>query len=186
MPGFELHRENIFCRWMLTIVFEQSYLEQSIRILDSNPKIGIVYGDAEYFGLKQGRWDVGPFDKYRLLNWNYIDACAVFRKQVWEQNSGYDPDMPVMGLEDWDFWLGALERGWGFAYVPEILFDYRVVKNSMLTRTHEKANTVADYIVRKHAGLYREAYVQMFRAAQSVKETGKQLARILVARVSRR
>ena len=34
---------------------------------------------------------------------------------------GYDGSMPVQGLEDWDFWLGALEHGWQFAYVPEIL-----------------------------------------------------------------
>ena len=111
----------------------ESYLEHGIRILDSNPQIGVVYGDAEFFGTRTGRWTVGPFQKERLLTWNYIDACAVLRRCVWEQNQGYDGTMPIQGLEDWDFWLGALEHGWEFAYVPEILFDYRIVKESMIT-----------------------------------------------------
>ncbi len=60
-------------------------VERGVRILQNHKNVGVVYGDAQYFGIKQGRWSVGPFDKYRLLAWNYIDACAVFRKKIWEQ-----------------------------------------------------------------------------------------------------
>jgi hypothetical protein len=49
-------------------------------------------------------------------------------------NSGDDGTMPVQGYEDWDFWLGALEHGCDFAYVPEIFFDYRQAHTSMITR----------------------------------------------------
>jgi hypothetical protein len=43
-----------------------------------------------------------------------------FDGRFWEQSEGYDGTMPVQGFEDWDFWLGALERSWEFVYLPEI------------------------------------------------------------------
>jgi hypothetical protein len=36
------------------------YFEHGIRILDSNSQIGVVYGDAEYIGMRTGRWHVRP------------------------------------------------------------------------------------------------------------------------------
>jgi hypothetical protein len=41
--------------------------------------------------------------------------------------------MPVQGLEDWDFWLGAYELGWRFEYVPEVFFEYRQAEQSIRT-----------------------------------------------------
>jgi glycosyltransferase involved in cell wall biosynthesis len=164
-------------------------IEHAVRILRDDSRIGVVYGDAQYFGAKEGRWTVGPFERARLLNWNYIDACAVFRKKVWEQNCGYDQNMPVMGMEDWDFWLGAVEHGWEFAYVPQILFDYRVSQGSVITRVYGKENAIGDYVASKHAYLYRDTYVRLWtdyrRVTQSIKGSGRQFVRALLARVFR-
>jgi glycosyltransferase involved in cell wall biosynthesis len=165
------------------------YIEHGIKTLDSNPHVGIVYGDGEYFGIRTGRWDVGPFNRHRLLQWNYIDSCAVYRRSVWEQNNGYDGTMPVQGLEDWDFWLGALERGWQFAYVPEVLFDYRIAKESMITRTHGFEKQVEEFIARKHGHLYRQAWLlsegdrlQLANQQESLKWTFRNLRRLLKSR----
>ena len=98
---------------------------------------------------------MGPFDRRRLLERNYIDACAAFRREVWEQNGGYDPDMPVW--TDWDFWLGACRRGWVFEYVPEITFEYRVRNDSMSRSIHGQESALVAYVVKKHASLYGEA-----------------------------
>jgi glycosyltransferase involved in cell wall biosynthesis len=165
------------------------YVEHGIKILDGNPQVGIVYGDAEYIGLRTGPWHVGPFKRNQLLQWNYIDACAVYRRSIWEQNSGYDGAMPVQGLEDWDFWLGALEHGWQFAYVPEILFDYRIVKDSMITRTHGFEKQVEEFIALKHGRLYRDAWllsederVQLTNRQESLKWTFRNLHRLFKSR----
>ena len=167
-----------------------SYLKHSIRILDSNPQIGVVYGDAEFFGTRTGRWTVGRFQKERLLTWNYIDACAVLRRCVWEENEGYDCTMPIQGLEDWDFWLGALEHGWEFAYVPEILFDYRVVKESMITRTFGFEAQVEEFIAAKHWPLYRPVWIKqmndyrvLVKEHNSLKATFRNLTRLLKSRL---
>jgi glycosyltransferase involved in cell wall biosynthesis len=134
------------------------YIDYGIAILSARPEVGVVYGDAEYFGAKSGRWKMGKFEVERLLEWNYIDACAVVRREVWEQNGGYDGAMPKMGLEDWDMWLGAVSRGWKFAYVPEILFDYRVTPGSMISRANPDSYQTERYVAAKYGYLFRKAW----------------------------
>ncbi len=148
-----------------------AYIEQGIQTLNANPKVGVVYGDAEYIGMRTGRWNVGPFNRDLLLRWNFIDACAVCRRSIWEQNRGYDGTMPVQGLEDWDFWLGAVEHGWEFAYVPEILFEYRVCENSMITHTFGFEPEIAKFVAAKHGPLYREAWLQLGKEYKSLQST---------------
>ena len=107
------------------------YIYESIKILDSHPEIAVVYGDAQFFGDQEKRHVVGEFNLQNMMVENQIDACAVYRKSVWEAVGGYDEKM-IMGLEDWDLWMNMSFKNYKFHYVPEILFDYRVLGNSML------------------------------------------------------
>jgi glycosyltransferase involved in cell wall biosynthesis len=163
-----------------------SYIEHGIRILDANRQVGIVYGDAEYIGNRSGRWTVGPFDRDRLLGWNYIDACGMYRRSVWEANGGYDGTMPVQGYEDWDFWLGALEHGWQFAYVPEVLFEYRVAEVSMITKTYGLESKVEEFVARKHGLLYRQAWVSLVNEQRSVKRSFVHVQELLKSRLKQK
>jgi glycosyltransferase involved in cell wall biosynthesis len=108
------------------------YIYESIKILDAHPEIAMVYGDAQFFGDKSKRHIVGEFNLQNMMVENQIDACAVYRKSVWEAVGGYDEKMPIMGYEDWDMWMNMTFKNYKFHYVPEILFDYRVLGNSML------------------------------------------------------
>ena len=169
------------------------YIEHGIRILDADPRIGVVYGDAEYIGMRTGRWHVGSFERDRLLRWNYIDACAIYRRSIWEQNRGYDGTMPVQGLEDWDFWLGALEHGWQFAYVPEVFFDYRQAEGSMITKTYAFEDQIREFVGRKHGLLYQQAFQSLVSEHQSlvcihesVKWTLGNLGRLLKSRLKQK
>jgi len=158
------------------------WMGSAIRILDSNPQVGVVYGDAECFGTRNGRWRVGPFDMVRLLDTNYIHASALFRRSVWEQNRGYDGTMPVQGLEDWDFWLGALEHGWQFAYIPEVFFDYRQAEQSMITRAKGFESQVEAFVAMKHGLLYQRSWRRLEQEHISVKGTSRNLIRLLKSR----
>ena len=162
------------------------YIEHGIQILDANPHIGVVYGDAEYIGMRAGRWHVGSFDRDRLLQWNYIDACAVYRRCIWEQNRGYDGTMPIQGLEDWDFWLSAFAHGWKFAYVPEVLFEYRVTGTSMIARARGSEPSIAEFIAMKHGLLYRDAWQELVIGNKSVKATVRNLYGLLKCRLKLR
>ena len=127
------------------------YIYASIKILDEQPDSAMVYGDSEYFGEKTGRRKTGEFNLQKIMIGNYIDACAVYRKSVWEALGGYDEKMPVMGMEDWDFWLNMSLNNYQFHYIPKVLFDYRVLKNSMLDSINSsKAVELGAYMQKKY------------------------------------
>jgi glycosyltransferase involved in cell wall biosynthesis len=118
------------------------YIYQSIKILDEQPDITMVYGDSEYFGEKTGINNVGEFNLQKIMLENYIDACAVYRKTVWKALGGYDENMPVMGIEDWDLWLNMAFKNYSFYYINEVMFGYRVLGNSMLRSIDDNKRTL--------------------------------------------
>ncbi len=113
-------------------IVEKPYLNEAIEILETQLNVDIVYGNALYFGEKSGGWIVGHYDFESLKRRNYIDACAVYRKSIWENTGGYDEKMPKMGLEDWDFWINCSLHQYHFFYLDKFCFSYRVLKNSMI------------------------------------------------------
>jgi glycosyltransferase involved in cell wall biosynthesis len=136
------------------------YIYESIKILDAHPDIAVVYGDAEFFGEKKGNNIVGEFNLQRLMLGNYIDACAVFRKSVWEEIGGYDEKMPAMGKEDWDMWLSIAFAGHHFYYLNKIVFDYRVLNNSMLRSIDNyKMGAIAEYLAAKHKKFINYSFI---------------------------
>jgi glycosyltransferase involved in cell wall biosynthesis len=157
------------------------WIDRAIEILDSNPKVGVVYGDAAFFGIKTGRWCPAPFDPEQLLERNMLTASGLYRRLVWDQNGGYDERM-LLGFEDWDFWVGAAERGWEFAYLPEVFFEYRKAAESMLTRAVIRQAEVEDFIAKKHGPLYRRAWLRHAKERVSIKRTSRRLAVLLLAR----
>ena len=161
------------------------WIDSALEILESEPEVGVVYGHAECFGTRQGRWETGPFDASRLLGANYIPAIALFRRPIWEQNGGYDRTMPVQGFEDWDFWLGALEHGWQFLYIPEVFFEYRQTTESMTARMRGFEDQIGEFIGRKHGLLYRREWVRLALERQSITKTSRRLRTILKAKMRR-
>jgi len=143
-----------------------AYIEKGIAVLDKHHDVAVVYGDALYFGEKKGKWKSMPFNLRRLLQYNYIDACAVARKKAWEQVNGYDNS--ISPIADWDFNLSVAEAGWSFFYIPEVLFDYRYLNNSMI-RTFTNRQFCEDYIGRKHGALYRKYFKEQIRLKGKLK-----------------
>ena len=65
------------------------YIEKSIKLLDTN-QCDIVYAKPLFIGdnIKERKFTTHKFEGNRLLVYNYIDACAVYRKSVWEAIGG--------------------------------------------------------------------------------------------------
>lgn len=126
-----------------------NYISGSIKTFDEHPEIDIVYGDKQHFDEDDKLVLVPEFDFPLLCEKNYIDACACFRKRIWEKLKGYDENMPVMGYEDWDFWLRASLAGAKFYKLDEVVFDYRVRGNSMISDTNKKYEQITEYIFNK-------------------------------------
>ena len=156
---------------------------RAIHVLDTQPTVGVVYGDAALFGVRSGCWAAGSFSPARLMKKNFISCSALFRRTVWEQVGGYDGTMPVQGLEDWDFWIGAYEHGWRFAYLPEPLFDYRQHHASMLTNARRFEQEINEFVASKHGILYRREWMQLASERESGRATFRNLRRIVKERI---
>jgi glycosyltransferase involved in cell wall biosynthesis len=125
------------------------YLNEGVSLLRRNPSVGVIYSDAEYFGERTGRSEIPEFDLLSLIRENFIDACALFRKKLWEEVGGYDERMPWMGWEDWDFWLRAAYYNASFVHLPKVGFDYRVRNDSVRVKVHEHASDLVHYMFGK-------------------------------------
>lgn len=100
-------------------------ITQSLKILEEDPKTGVVYSAKKTFGAEEREIRPGPFELERMLNFNYIDTCAVVRKKAFEESDGF-VDLPDFPFEDWALWLNLYQKGWRFHYIDKILFHYRL------------------------------------------------------------
>jgi glycosyltransferase involved in cell wall biosynthesis len=123
-----------------------NFIQDAIRVLDSSPEVGVVYGDRYEFGLRSGEVHIPAFDLAVILTANYIDACAVFRRKLWEDCGGYDSRMSP--TEDWELWVHAAQCGWRFHHVSYLAFDYRVRPNSLITTC--RLEDLREEILAKH------------------------------------
>jgi glycosyltransferase involved in cell wall biosynthesis len=96
-------------------------------------------------GPDVARVKVGPFDIDRLRVGNYIDFCALIRKEF------VDLDPALEGLQDWDLWLKIAAQNRTGRYVPSTAFHYRVHDNNQ-TRKRISApdDRSFDRIVHRH------------------------------------
>jgi len=126
-----------------------AYLNEGVFLLKNNSCLGVVYADAEYFGERTDRSRVPEFNLLSMIRENFIDACALFRKKLWEDVGGYDEQMPWTGWEDWDFWLRVAYRQGTFVHLAKAGFDHRVRGDSLRLQTQEHRSDVINYVFGK-------------------------------------
>lgn len=132
------------------------YFFDGVKILDENPQIDIVHGDAIIIGEQSGTWENHPMQLDEMLFENYIDTCALVRKSIWEKVGGYDYKTPVNTRQDWIFWLDCIEKGAGFHYLKDFCFEYRFLSTSEVRkhfRQLKKRLLITEYIYRKQEKL---------------------------------
>lgn len=135
------------------------YLEESVKILEANKNIGIVYCEAEFFGAKTGRLNLPVFSIENILLRNIIFNCALFRREDYFRTKGFNPNM-IYGWEDWDFWLSLIENGAGVYKLPDVHFYYRLTdsnsRNNDVEKNMEKRNCLLKTIYLNHIDLYQK------------------------------
>jgi glycosyltransferase involved in cell wall biosynthesis len=133
--------------------------EKAYTIFCRNPNAGIVYSDAELFGAKSGKFQIGKYSPEAMLFENRITSLAFFRKEDWQSVRGYSEKF-IYGLEDWDFWLSIIELGRDVVRIPENLVYYRTYKNLADSRSGriktERHNTMEAKVAifHRHKNLY--------------------------------
>lgn len=132
-----------------------AYLEKTVPVLDRAPEIGVVHTWVGLVGAHHGTWRTGPFALPDLLSRCTLHVTSLYRRELWQQAGGYDARF-VESAEDWDLWLGALERGWQGRCVPEVLCYYRRSPRSRerLARAPGVWGRLVGDLVTKHRALY--------------------------------
>lgn len=133
----------------------REYLGKAVEILDGNRGIGIVTCLIEFFGAMNFQPVLPPFTAEAVLVRNDLPCSSFFRREDWERAGGFNPNMKA-GWEDWDFWLTLLEFDLEVQRIPEVLFYYRIRKDSMLR------SMVKEHRVQMYLQLYQnhQAYYQ--------------------------
>lgn len=71
----------------------------------------LAYGAVERFGSEQSFTPARPFDPDELGVENFVHIATLFRRPVFDVTGGFRSDLDHLSLEDWEFWVNAVEHG---------------------------------------------------------------------------
>ena len=135
----------------------------SMKIFEGNSKIGIVYGNFEFFGEVSVIKNQPLFCMSEQLMYNQVAVSCLIRKKVFDEIGLYDENLSVLGLEDWEFWIRVGSSSWEFEKINELHF---LIRYSNSSRTFQVANgnlnLIKEYVVKKHHHTYLKWYTTLF------------------------
>lgn len=141
--------------------FHPNFFEKAIAVLQAHENIAVVTSYIQMFGeFKKVSKPRGGNENNFLFS-NQCPACAMVRKNCWDEVGGYDENMRY-GYEDWEFYIRITQKGWTVHVIPEKLLFYRQTKKSTHsndTLTHRQE--LIDYIVNKHSEWYLQKLKQL-------------------------
>ena len=153
-------------------LIEKNTIIDAVSILEKKPEIAVVFGDCQLFGEKNELRKQGPLHIQTEIKNNIIALCSVIRTEAHTEAGGFDVFLSKKGLEDWDFWLMLIEKGWKFHYTNKTTFKIRVLTSS---RTFQVANKnlkeIKSYIYKKHADLLAKEFEYLYHENKNVKNT---------------
>lgn len=146
--------------WDSDDFFENSFCEKAVSKFLNDNKIKIVTCKAIRFN-KEGDIDTFvPIGGY-LDNFLFANAAlgsSMFKRKDWFKCRGYEEELPVLGFEDWEFYISILKNG-GYAYViDEPLFHYQLRPGSTTQKIRNSKIDKFKYIILKHKELYQQNF----------------------------
>lgn len=144
-------------RFILTLdaddILLPEMLERTVGLLEREPGVAIAYTDEHHFGAVDRIVPTSDWDTDLQRRRNLFSATALYRREVWTAVGGYDTAMR-RGYEDWDFWIGAAERGFVGRRIREPLYGYRVKPSSMVIGAKALNVELRRQIARNHPLVY--------------------------------
>ena len=113
-----------FCFLDSDDVIKPRYLSACAEVL-KDPKIKLVYTKAEFFGAREGNWNLPPYEglKSILLGNRIPNAVALQRSKDFFEVGGFDESLRTH--EDWDYWIRLLQNEGDVVCIQDVLFMYR-------------------------------------------------------------
>ena len=165
--------------------FEPSFSSKALKILSNSEYTKIVTCHARRFIDGTEEYDIHMPHGGEVKDILFINGAlgsVMFRKKDWELVRGYDENMKS-GFEDWEFYIRLLKNGGEIHVIPEVLFNYRMKKESTSTRANKIKHELFYFIYEKHKELYlkhSDALIKylLSRIEREEKEKLKNLNRI--------
>lgn len=131
------------------------YIKKAVEILEQDQKVKMVNGLGEFFGDRQGSWNLRPFSRHLLARKNMLFISGIFRKSDFDKTDGFCQE--IKGPEDWDFWISLLKRDGEVVRISQVCLYYRVHPGSKrLANKNRKKEAIAILNKRHKAFFYRE------------------------------
>ena len=143
-----------------------SFMPIGLLAMEEDKEVAVIYGDGAFFGDQTGIRKQAPFNLQKQMLVNHIDACAMVRRSVFKDVGYFDEEMKH-GWEDWEMWLRIAFKGHRFHYIDDVVFDYRVRKNSMSRNVYEnkaRTNAIENYVFQKYPDKMGISHVVDFMA----------------------
>lgn len=136
--------------------FEPSFCEEAVAHFEKDEDIVIVTCQANRFN-KRGKIDVYTPQGGTIKDFLFVNSAmgsSMFKKDDWERVGGYEEKLPILGIEDWEFYINLLKNK-GYAFViQKPLFNYQLRGDSSTARIRDLKYDKYKYIIEKHNELY--------------------------------
>lgn len=134
---------------------DAAYYEKAIRVLKAYKNVFFAGAWTKYFENSTGMWPTLHPLPPLILYHNTINSSALVYKKEAFLASGVNDVSLIYGLEDYESIIHLLADGYTGVVLPELLFSYRVRKNSMFRKLNPTKKRIAiEYIVTKHSTFY--------------------------------
>jgi glycosyltransferase involved in cell wall biosynthesis len=137
-------------------------LQKSVVLLDARPELAIAYTHLQRFNNETGALEIVNFRDYEpgeICIFNCYSYCSLYHREAWEAVGGYSTNM-IWGYEDWDFWVGCIEKGFYAKRIPEPLLLYRLKSSSMVTEAVKHDAELKARIVLNHPRLFTDLQIK--------------------------
>lgn len=135
----------------------ENYVSEAVAVFQKKPETTLVYCDAEFIGIRKGKFKLKKYNYKDLVVKNSIFCTAMYKKSDFLSTNGYDANLKL-GLEDWEFWIQLLNENSIVTKINKVHFYYRIKEESRNT-IHDnkvKLHAIHDYIFNKHKDLYEQ------------------------------
>ena len=137
------------------------YLSKTVDALDkSSSDIAFINTDWEVFGLESKVVKKKDYDLADLAWENIVGNNCLFRRQVWEEVSGYSTNLN--GIEDWDFWIKVVARGYKWEYLPYPLMKYRKRLGSLSANNGKRITELGTILLENNKDFFIKNYIQIY------------------------
>ncbi|WP_157600708.1 glycosyltransferase [Rufibacter sp. DG15C] len=140
------------------------YFSKALNVLKQCANVHFVGAWTQYFGDSTKVWPTFSPEPPVILYHNLINSSSLVYKKASFLHAGLnDGKMPFQGLEDYESVISLLGSGLNGVVLPEVLFHYRVRKDSMIRDVSSvKMLVLYEYLSKKHSAFYAQYASEVF------------------------